>query len=825
MKKKITKHMFKSMASLLLGMSVCWVARADYLPNNFWPNPGFELGTNLNQTNGVPTGWNADGGDPTMCQVTTNNSISPTHALCVIDSTFDYCAWDSNLLPLAGLANPGDSINLQWYQLFSISSGEMRVTVSFFDVNTNHINDTHAVVNGDSAGWGGTIASSTFTKFNETIIVPVGAVLMTVSLVSGGSGATVGTMVIDDLSVALQPVPYLLPGNFWPNPSFELGSNLNQTNGVPTGWNFFNSGSSIICQVTTNNYVSAGHALAQIDNDTGNYGSWYSDHAALTNTAIAGSTLNIQWFELYSITNGEMRMVFTFFNAGGGSVGAGDINYTVNGNSSGWQGAVAGSGFTKRDIALIVPAGAVTIGVQLVSGGPGATTGIMMIDDLSMATPPAPPILAGNFWPNSGFESGSNLNQTNGVPTGWVANGNDTGICQVTTNAYSSPTHALALIDNDTPTGYGEWDGDLYLGANAGPGDTITVQWSELYAITNGPMRVTVLFLDVNTNVLTATDNNSSGNSSGWAGQIVGSTFTLRNLQVMIPHNAVFLRIALVSGGPQTATGVYVIDDLSVAKAAYPATVLSYDFFPNPTFESGVSLDNPTVGLPAGGWQRGGSSAAIDQVLTNNSVSPRHALALVDNDTGNYGEWYMFLPTTSFIGDNDAVDVQWFQLYSVTNGSMRLSFAFLDSGNNALWSQDFNTGTSTNSPGWTGSVSTSPFQQMNQRFAVPVGTTQLRVNFASGGASTVNGVMVIDDLSMRLSLPAITGFTSQGVTNTVVWNSMSSKQYAVLYSGALGSGAAWSAVVTNLPGAGLTTTNLDITVHPGGKGFYRVEQE
>jgi len=809
--------------ALLAVMGSMLVAKADYLPNNFWPNPGFELGTNLNQSNGVPTGWTASGGDPTMCQVTTNNSISPTHSLCVIDSTFDYCAWDSDLLPLAGLANPGDTIVAQWYQLYSIPSGEMRVTITFSDVNSNAFNDVHSVVNGDSAGWGGSIASSTFTKVNETIIVPVGAAFMTAHLVSGGSGATVGTMVIDDFSVAPQATPQLLAGNFWPNPSFELGSNLNQSNGVPTGWNFYNSGSSVICQVATNNYVSAGHALAQVDNDAGNYGSWYSDHAPLVGT-VAGGTLNVQWFELYSITNGEMRVVFTFFNSGGGGVG-GDINYVVNGNSAGWQGAVAGSGFTKRNIALIVPAGAASIGVQLVSGGPSATTGIMMIDDLSMATPPAPPILAGNFWPNSGFESGSNLNQTNGIPTGWVANGSDPSICQVTTNAYLSPTHALALIDNDTPTGYGEWDADLKLGTNASPGDSLTVQWSELYSIANGPMRVTVLFLDVNTNVLTATDANSSGNSSGWAGQITGSTFTLRNEQVMIPHNAVFLRIALVSGGPQAATGVYVIDDLSVARVAYPATVLSYNFFPNPTFENGVALGNPTVGLPAGGWQRGGSSAAIDQVSTDNSTSPTHSLALVDNDTGNYGEWYMFYNTVGLIGDNDAVDVQWYQLYNVTNGSMRLSFAFLDSGNNTLWSQDFNTIPSTNSPGWTGSVSTSPFQLISQRFVVPVGTTQLRVNMASGGASTVTGVMVVDDLSMRLSLPAITGYTSQGGSNTVTWNSMSSKLYSVLFSSTLGSGAAWGPVVSNLPGTGLTTSNIDTTVHPGGKGFYRVEQQ
>jgi len=809
--------------ALLAVMSSLLVAKADYLPNNFWPNPGFEVGTNLDQTNGVPAGWNATGDDPTICQVTTNNSVSPTHALAVIDNEFFYGEWDSANFNLAGHANPGDTIIAQWYQMYTVSDGgQMRVAVLFFDENTNLVTANQYVVTGDSPGWNGTIASSTFTKVDQTIIVPVGATQMQISLVSGDSEATMGTMVIDDLSVAQQATPELLTGNFWPNPSFELGVNLDQTNGVPTGWNFYNSGSSVICQVSTNNYVSATHALALVDTDPSNYGSWYSTPVPLPGNVAPGGIVNAQWFELYSITNDNMRVTFSWFNAGNNDIQ--DISFQVTGNSPGWQGTVAGSGFTKVNEQLTVPTGAVALQVQVVSGGGADTVGILLLDDLSIAAPPAPPILAGNFWPNPTFESGVNLNQTNGVPTGWVTNGNDTSICQVTTNAYSSPIHALALIDND-PNGYGEWDSDLILGTNAGPGNTLTVQWSELYAITNGPMRVTVLFFDANTNQLSETDANSSGNSSGWAGQITGSTFNLRNEQVMIPHNAVRMRISLVSGGPQSATGVYVLDDLSVALVAWPGTVLSYNFFPNPTFESGVALDNPTVGLPAGGWQRGGSSASIDQVLTNNYVSATHSLALVDNDTANYGEWYLFLNTTGLVGDNDAVDVQWYQLYSVTNGSMRLSFAFLDVGNNTLWSQDFTTGTSTNSPGWTGNVATSPFQQITQRFAVPPGTTQLRVNFASGGASTVTGIMLIDDLSMRLSLPQITSISPQNPGYNVVWNSMASQLYSVLFSPTLGAGATWSVIATNVPGAGLTTTNLDTAVHSGKNGFYTVKQK
>ena len=615
--------------------------------------------------------------------------------------------------------------------------------------------------------------------------------------------------------------PQLLPGNFWPNPSFESGSNLDQTNGAPTGWNSYNSGSSTITQVTTNNYVSASHALAVVDNDPLSYGSWYSNHAPLTNAAIAGSVLNLQWFELYSITNGEMRVVFTFFDGSGN--GLGDNNFVVNGDSAGWQGAVAGSGFTKRNVQLTVPAGAVTIAVQLVSGGPSDTTGIMMIDDLSIALPQAPAILPGNFWPNPTFEAGTNLNQSSGTPAGWARNGDDPTICQVTTNNYTSPTHALVVNDSET-SNYGEWDADLALtSSNAVPGDLIDIQYSALYSVTNGPMRLSVLFFDVNSNVLAATDFNVTGQSGGWRGAIAGSSFTPETQQVLVPANSVRMRFSLVSGGPELATGVLVIDDLSAAVhfvPPLPPTVLAGNFFPNPTFEEGVQLDNPTLGIPAGGWLRGGSSSLIDQVTTNNSTSPTHSLELLDNDPNNYGEWYMFLNLSGLVSDNDAVDIQWFQLYSITNGNMRLSFAFLDSGGNPLFNVDNNTSSDGTNAGWQGSVGPpSTFEQQFIRLAVPVGTTQLRVNFASGGSESVTGVMLIDDLSVRLSKPYITAATGQPGSFNLTWNSMASKNYTVQFSGTLSPTPTWTPLATNIIGGFPTTSYLDAASHGGQPGL------
>ena len=93
----------------------------------------------------------------------------------------------------------------------------------------------------------------------------------------------------------------------------------------------------------------------------------------------------------------------------------------------------------------------------------------------------------------------------------------------------------------------------------------------------------------------------------------------------------------------------------------------------------------------------------------------------------------MFFNLSRIGGDNDLVNVQWYQLYSVTNGNMRLSFAFLDSGGNTLFGIDYNTSSDGTNAGWNGSVATSTFEKQFKVLQIPVGTTQMRVNLASGG--------------------------------------------------------------------------------------------
>src|SRR5712692_9264190 len=95
--------------------------RADVPDGNFWNNPTFEAGDSLDLPTGTPTGWNRGGNNPAICQVSTENSVSPTHSLAVNDTdAAGYGEWYSDL-DLAGPAAGGDQIDPQRFELFNTS--------------------------------------------------------------------------------------------------------------------------------------------------------------------------------------------------------------------------------------------------------------------------------------------------------------------------------------------------------------------------------------------------------------------------------------------------------------------------------------------------------------------------------------------------------------------------------------------------------------------------------------------------------------------------------------------------------------------------------
>ena len=77
--------------------------------------------------------------------------------------------------------------------------------------------------------------------------------------------------------------------------------------------------------------------------------------------------MQVQWFELFDTTGGEMRL--SFFFRGPDNTVVNQRHFTVNGQSEGWTGDLATSPFVKRSEEVEVPENAVRFYAALKKAG------------------------------------------------------------------------------------------------------------------------------------------------------------------------------------------------------------------------------------------------------------------------------------------------------------------------------------------------------------------------------------------------------------------------------------------------------------------------
>jgi hypothetical protein len=188
----------------------------------------------------------------------------------------------------------------------------------------------------------------------------------------------------------------VLPGNTWENADFEI----DPTAVGGGGWNLGGSDVGVLVWSTANS-TSPTHSLGAIDNTSIGYGEWYGDQSIASLGLFAGADLTLHWEEMYNITE-EFRVTVRFLDQFGSG---GDNHFTHGaGSSAGWVTTLGDSSFTSRNEFLTVPltgqggmnAGedAVTMRIQLVSGGPQEGLGEYLIDDLSVVLVPEPSSIA-----------------------------------------------------------------------------------------------------------------------------------------------------------------------------------------------------------------------------------------------------------------------------------------------------------------------------------------------------------------------------------------------------------------------------------------------
>jgi hypothetical protein len=232
------------------------------------------------------------------------------------------------------------------------------------------------------------------------------------------------------------------------------------------------------------------------------------------------------------------------------------------------------------------------------------------------------------------------------------------------------------------------------------------------------------------------------------------------------------------------------------------AGLLPGNIWPNPTLET----DSNSDGIPDF-WNKGGSDPNIESWTTAMYVSPAHSFMLNDSSTTDYGEWYSnLLPIT---GGNNYLLRYNLRYMIASNGTMRVSANFYNSGNNLLSGLNF-----------TFSGTNDSWQEITQPVAVPANATQLGLTFTSGGTSTVTGVAYLDDISLALQtnsssslIPYIDGFPTmptplvirdwkQTATNyhQLAFNPFASGQYLpLLYSYNLATQAGYAGPAFGLP--------------------------
>jgi signal transduction histidine kinase len=186
------------------------------------------------------------------------------------------------------------------------------------------------------------------------------------------------------------------------------------------------------------------------------------------------------WHEAIS----DMSFNVRFYNS------AGDLiiqnNYPVNGESTGWTGSLKTSSLTHRRETLVVPPQAERLFIVISSAGPPDTVGIYVVANLVVFKS------SGNLGNvvlfQSPFENAHGDHAGDDPPAGWIRDGYRPSMARIVKFGQDPQTKAFAILDEDR-TSHGEWHNIFESAPQVTPGDTLVVEWNEMYSMGSGNLR------------------------------------------------------------------------------------------------------------------------------------------------------------------------------------------------------------------------------------------------------------------------------------------------------------------------------------------------
>jgi len=176
-----------------------------------------------------------------------------------------------------------------------------------------------------------------------------------------------------------------------------------------------------------------------------------------------------------------MSMNIRFYNSLGDQI---DRNiYPVSGESTGWTGSLKTSSLTHRRETLIVPPQAARVAVVISSAGPPDTVGIYVVANLVVSKSSGK--LGNAVLLQSPFENVQDDRTIDDPPAGWVRDGMVHSMAKVVKFGQDPQTRAFAVLDED-PTSHGEWHNIVESAPAVTPGDSLVVEWNEMYSMGSG---------------------------------------------------------------------------------------------------------------------------------------------------------------------------------------------------------------------------------------------------------------------------------------------------------------------------------------------------
>jgi len=190
-----------------------------------------------------------------------------------------------------------DGVDTKWREGASF----MTLTVRFFNATGDQISQNIFSINGESAGWDGSLKSSPLTHRREAITVPPKASRLWIVLSSAGPPETVGVYVVANLVVSKQADA----GQH----QVIIESPFDRQNGadpdwVPPGWKTDGIHPSMAKIVTVGQTPSL-RAFGILDDDGGSHAEWRTTMEAAPIVA-PGDQLLVEWNEMYSIGSGNV---------------------------------------------------------------------------------------------------------------------------------------------------------------------------------------------------------------------------------------------------------------------------------------------------------------------------------------------------------------------------------------------------------------------------------------------------------------------------------------------------------------------------------------